>query len=98
MGRCNGTFTSRGRCSSACASPRGRRELTGTGVVSPALGGQSSFATSRDRSESAFTPKVALRYDWSDAINFYASWAKGFKSGGFNEQVFNTTDESLEYA
>jgi len=69
----------------------------GTGVVFTALGGQSTFMTQRERSETAFTPKVALRYDWSDAINFYASWAEGFKAGGFNEQVFNTTDEALEF-
>jgi len=28
----------------------------------------------RDRSELAVTPKVALKYDWSDDIVFYGTW------------------------
>jgi iron complex outermembrane receptor protein len=31
-----------------------------------------------------FTPKVALSYDFSDAITGYASFSQGFKSGGFD--------------
>ncbi|MCL2913292.1 TonB-dependent receptor [Shewanella corallii] len=32
---------------------------------------------------SAFTPKVALKYEVSDDITTYLSYARGFKSGGF---------------
>ncbi|NVE95611.1 TonB-dependent receptor [Altererythrobacter lutimaris] len=31
-------------------------------------------------------PKISLRYQLSDDINFYANWGIGFKSGGFNNQ------------
>ena len=31
-------------------------------------------------------PKISLRYEISDDINFYANWGIGFKSGGFNNQ------------
>lgn len=31
-------------------------------------------------------PKISLRYELSDDINFYANWGIGFKSGGFNNQ------------
>ena len=60
------------------------------------LGGE-AFVTSRERSESAFTPRVSLSYDWTDDLRFYFSWAKGFKAGGYNENVFNNTDAALEF-
>lgn len=31
-------------------------------------------------------PKISLRYELADDINFYANWGIGFKSGGFNNQ------------
>lgn len=36
-----------------------------------------------DENWSAFTPKVSLRYAVTDATNTYATYAQGFKSGGF---------------
>ncbi len=33
-----------------------------------------------------FQPKISLRYELSDDINFYGNWGVGFKSGGFNNQ------------
>jgi iron complex outermembrane recepter protein len=68
-----------------------------TGAVFLALEGE-EFTAGRSRSETEFTPKVSLRYDWTDDVATYASWAKGYKAGGFNEQAFNNTDESLEFA
>lgn len=29
-------------------------------------------------------PKIGLKFDWSDEINFYLTWAEGFQPGGFN--------------
>lgn len=34
-----------------------------------------------------FTPRVALTYELSPALNLYASYAQGFKSGGFQGQA-----------
>lgn len=33
-------------------------------------------------------PKVALHYRLNNANNVYASWSKGYRSGGFNVQMF----------
>lgn len=35
----------------------------------------------------AFTPRVAITYEFSPALNLYASYAQGFKSGGFQGQA-----------
>ena len=50
----------------------------------------------RDATFSKWQPKVSLRYDFSDSTSGYASYALGFKTGGFNPfgtrallQVFN---------
>ena len=74
-----------------------RQFTQGTGAAFTALGGE-EFTASRERSEFAFTPKVALRYDWTDEVNAYGTWGLGFKAGGFNEQTFNDEDESLSFA
>ena len=72
------------------------RSYNEAGVAFIVLGGE-AFVTQRQRSEFAYTPKVSLSYDWTDDIGFYFSWAKGFKAGGYNENVFNNTDDALEF-
>ncbi|MEH6570080.1 MAG: TonB-dependent receptor [Halioglobus sp.] len=32
---------------------------------------------------SEFSPKLGVRYEWTDDIMVFASWSEGFKSGGF---------------
>ncbi|MBK1970261.1 MULTISPECIES: TonB-dependent receptor [Brevundimonas] len=57
---------------------------------SPLLGGTARnpilLRTDYTRSKSfdQFTPKVSLSYDFSDRITGYASYSKGYKSGGFD--------------
>lgn len=34
------------------------------------------------------TPMVNLAYDWNDALMLYATYAEGFKGGGFHQRVF----------
>ncbi len=70
-----------------------RATTEGTGVAFSALGLE-PFTQTLSRSEFAFTPKVGTTYDWTDDVNFYATWAKGFKSGGFNELASNNDDLS----
>lgn len=48
------------------------------GVVQPIAGQSEKFKQ--------LQPKISLRYEISDDINFYANWGIGFKSGGFNNQ------------
>nr|WP_244959137.1 TonB-dependent receptor [Novosphingobium marinum] len=43
------------------------------------------FGTQMDSdTASSFDPKIALEYKFSDNVFAYASWSKGFKSGGYN--------------
>lgn len=49
----------------------------------------------RRREESEFSPKVGLTYKASDTLSAYATWSRGFKSGGFNGLPLN--DRNLEY-
>ena len=61
-------------------------------AIDPFTGGPinpgQAFGPIPDQSESfkQFQPKVSLRYELADDVNFYANWGIGFKSGGFNNQ------------
>jgi iron complex outermembrane receptor protein len=51
------------------------------------------------REDKKFTPKVGLAFKASDAQNIYASWARGFKGGGFDPRMnFTGTRISLATA
>ncbi len=51
-----------------------------------------TFSNSRSVSFDSFTPKVSLNYAVNDSTNVYASFAKGFKSGGFPAAPFLIED------
>ena len=75
-----------------------RREFTeGTGLAAMLVAGMAEFSREASLSEFAFTPKVVLRYDWTDEIGLYAFWAEGFKAGGFNEQSSDGSSEGLVF-
>lgn len=40
---------------------------------------------------SSFDPKVGLDFKWSDEALVYATWSKGFKSGGYNGRAATLT-------
>src|SRR5262249_45033254 len=46
----------------------------GTGLIFPILGEQ-QFSTQRDISEFALTPRVSVKYAWSEDVDLYAAWA-----------------------
>ena len=51
-----------------------------------------------DRDELHFSPKVGAKYDWSDDLNFYATWSRGFRAGGIGvfSQTGNLEEEQYE--
>ena len=50
---------------------------------------------SNDESWSEFTPRVGLRYEFSDNIMAYATYSTGYRSGGFNGRV-NSVEEATQ--
>ncbi|GGB29093.1 TonB-dependent receptor [Sphingomonas metalli] len=47
------------------------------------------------RDFAALTGSASAQYRWSDAISTYASWARSFKSGGFNTRYNAATTDNL---
>lgn len=67
--------------------------LTVPGELPPAFGtGILPNVTSKRDMWSAWTPKVSLQYHPTDDLNFYLSYAKGFKSGGFQYTITTSSD------
>ncbi|MFN7397784.1 MAG: TonB-dependent receptor [Sandaracinobacter sp.] len=60
------------------------------GIRSPFFGNPNArfFRTRTDYTNSrtfdAFTPRISLSYQPTEDLNLYASWGRGFKSGGFD--------------
>ena len=44
------------------------------------------------RDDERFTPRVALTYNFTDSANVYASYAEGFKAGGFDPRAREDLD------
>ncbi len=57
--------------------------------------GNVQFSAKRTRKETDVSPKLSLTYQWDDDVMTYFTYAKGFKSGGFNAQALNPGE--LEY-
>ncbi len=67
----------------------------------PPSGSRSPFGLNIDLNEtfSAWTPKFGLTYDYAENGMMYVSWARGFKSGGFDGRIgYNnaTSDAAVE--
>lgn len=52
-----------------------------------------NFNYSDEHSWDNWTPKVGVQYSASEAVNLYAFWTKGFRSGGYN---FRHTDPDVQ--
>ena len=53
------------------------------------LSDESHFQGSLEHDYVQWLPKVALQYHFSEDNNIYASWSKGYRSGGYNVQMFS---------
>ena len=67
-----------------------------TNNVISSLAGQEDFERSGTREESEFSPKLALAYDWNDAVTLFANAARGFKSGGFSGPLVAPSNSEYE--
>ena len=66
------------------------------------VGALGASSPSGDRSVTKFSPDIKLVWDMNDDAMVYASWAKGFKSGGFdfranNRGTFTTSNDAFEF-
>lgn len=54
----------------------------------PALGFPGEVSASGGQTWDAFTPRFTIKYEPVDDVNLYATYAKGFKSGGFVDNAY----------
>lgn len=64
-------------------------------VFESLISGQDYAERNLRRKESEISPKLSLQYFFERGFNVYASYARGYKSGGFNSISF--TGEDLEF-
>lgn len=60
--------------------------------VTNLLLGANNYDVPGKRDETDISPKVALQYIWNDNLNFYTSYARGYKSGGYNSLSYTGED------
>jgi iron complex outermembrane receptor protein len=60
---------------------------TDAGTI-PGFGFPGTVNAAGGRNWSAFTPRVSARWEPVQDINIYATWARGFKSGGFVDNAY----------
>ncbi len=58
--------------------------INAQGPINPAFVSNPGGIPARSRTFDQLQPKVSWRWAASDAVNLYASWGIGFRSGGFN--------------
>ncbi|UTW46616.1 TonB-dependent receptor [bacterium SCSIO 12696] len=75
---------------------------TDFGAANPALNGIFGFVAieaydtiNGDRDENSFTPQLTLEWQANEDSLFYASWTRGFKSGGFDVRSNGNPDPAV---
>ncbi|MGH8461204.1 MAG: TonB-dependent receptor [Stenotrophobium sp.] len=66
-----------------------------TSVLIPLISDQKNFAEQVGRNERDVSPKLGIKWTPSKSASAYATWSRGYKSGGFNGRPLNSDD--LEY-
>ncbi|MEH6809487.1 MAG: TonB-dependent receptor [Hyphomonas oceanitis] len=67
-----------------CSVVDGTCDVNGTNAL---LGGTEDNGFSDSNDWSNWTPKLGLQYFWSDNVQSYALYTKGFRSGGYNFRI-----------
>lgn len=73
-------FAPRWRLSGGGRYTRDRKQLDNPLIADP----NGAIGVSAHRTSSKFTPRVTLDYRPTDDLMLYASWSRGYRSGGFN--------------
>jgi len=90
FGDFNWAFADKWRLSFGGRYTHDHKELTNGYLISGALGaGSASFAK--------FTPKVGIDFRPNDEVMLYASWSRGFRSGGFSPRAATAATASVAY-
>jgi len=67
------------------------------GIILSTILPTDEFNKSLDRRETELSPKVSVIWRATDEINVYATYARGFKGGGFNTQSTSGADADLQF-
>lgn len=65
-------------------------------IIFPAVNSAENYTSNLTRSEWDISPKASIKYDWDDETMLYATYARGFKGGGFNEASYVAADLEFE--
>lgn len=57
----------------------------------------SPFTAKETRDEFQFSPKVGVKYDWTEEIGLFATWSRSFRGGGFNTANAESADNTRIY-
>src|SRR3546814_912290 len=60
--------------------------------VTSLLLGANNYDVPGKRDETDISPTVALQYIWDENLNFYTSYARGYKRGGYNQLSYTGED------
>ncbi len=74
---------------------RGDLSSEAQGLLVPLIADQQDHDTHFERIEHQLSPKAGLKWSPSGGISAYATWARGYKSGGFN--ALPLTPDNLDY-
>ncbi|MGW8203577.1 TonB-dependent receptor [Sphingomonas bisphenolicum] len=69
--------------------------ITDAGAI-PGFGFPGEVFASGGKTWDAFTPRFTLKFEPMDKVNMYATYAKGFKSGGFVDNAYRNPTIPLE--
>lgn len=65
-------------------------------IVSLVLGANDYDERGLKREETDYSPKIALQYFLDDDVNFYTSYTRGYKSGGYNSLSYTGEDLAFQ--
>ena len=75
---------------------RQQQTFDGTGLPYMLITGDTAFTLEKARTETNLAPKASVKFNVTDDILVYGTWARGFKGGGFNEMATSPADAEFD--